>query len=484
MKIRSQLLIGFLTLILIFAVDFFVNQKLSKQVLQNTAYISNSETVIRNSNMLHKEMIEMQSSFRGFLLTGQEVFLKPYYEGTISVPALMKEQKSLVSTLEQKEKLDSINMLHEKWLDYAKSLITYKLDTLPEANKKYQELFETKLRMEVGKKLNDRIQVIFTVFDNYEYQLRQERRDRLQESIGRTRSITLGLTVISILLALLLSFYFIRAIGNRISEMVSLANEISKGNFKTIIDTKRDELNELSLSLNSMSNTLEKNFRELRKKNVELDQFAYVVSHDLKAPLRGISNIIAWLEEDHANEITPEVYKNLELIKGRSLRLENMINGLLEYARVGRVKKGFEKVNVDLMVKDIIKYLVPKNFRVKFTGNLPVISTEKLRIEQVFSNLISNAVKYNSTEAPEIEIISEELAEYYRFTVKDNGFGIEERYFDKIFVIFQTLKERDAFESTGVGLAIVKKIVEDYKGTINVQSKMGEGTGFVFTWPK
>jgi len=484
MKIRSQLLAGFFILIVIFAIDFFVNQRLSKQVLQNTAYISNSETVIRNSNILHKEIIEMQSSFRGFLLTGQEVFLKPYYEGTKSVPVLMKEQKKLLSTAEQKNKLDTISVLHTKWFDYAQSLITYKLDTLPEASRKYQELFETKLRMEVGKKLNDRIQGLFIIFDNYEYQLRQERRVRLQESISKTRSITMGLTLISILLALVLSFYFIRTIGKRISKMVNLANEISKGNFKTIVDIQKDELNELSVSLNSMSNTLDKNFKELKQKNVELDQFAYVVSHDLKAPLRGISNIIEWVEEDHAEEVTPVVRKNLDLIKGRTSRLENMINGLLEYARVGKVKKGFEKVNVDEMVKEIVKYLVPKNFSVKFTGVLPTISTEKLHLEQVFSNLISNAVKYNTAIEPKIEIISEELPEQYRFTIKDNGLGIEEEYFDKIFIIFQTLKERDAFESTGVGLAIVKKIVEDYKGTISVESKIGVGTSFVFTWPK
>lgn len=484
MKIRSQLLIGFSILILIFVLDFFVNQRLSREVLQNTAYISNSETVIRNSNMLHKEIIEMQSSFRGFLLTGQVVFLKPYYEGSSSVPSLLKQQKKMVSTIEQRNRLDTISVLHEKWYNYAQSLITYKLDTLPEASRKYQELFETKLKMEVGKKINDRIQGLFVMFDNYEYQLRQERRLRLQESISNTRNMTLGLTLISILIALASSLYFVRIIGGRISQMVGLANEISKGRFKTIVDNKKDELNELSDSLNSMSNTLDRNFKELRKKNVELDQFAYVVSHDLKAPLRGISNIIAWMEEDHADEVTPVVHKNLELIKGRTSRLENMINGLLEYARVGKVKKGFEKVNVGLMVKDIVKYLVPKNVLVKFTGAFPTLSTEKLHLEQVFSNLISNAVKYNNAPEPEIEIVSEELSDRYRFTVRDNGVGIEERYFDKIFVIFQTLKERDAFESTGVGLAIVKKIVEDNKGTISVESEIGIGTSFVFTWPK
>ncbi|MCE3278083.1 MAG: histidine kinase [Bacteroidetes bacterium] len=338
--------------------------------------------------------------------------------------------------------------------------------------------------MEVGKKLNDKIKVIFSNFDNNEYKLRQERRSKLQLSIESTRKITLSLTLISILLAVISSQYFIRTITKRISKMVVLADRISKGFFTTMKDDKRDELNELCLSLNSMSETLEKNFKDLTTKNKELDQFAYVVSHDLKAPLRGITNIIGWIEEDHENEITPGVKQNLELIKGRTNRLENMINGLLEYARVGKIKKGHVKVNTDLLVRDLLNFLVPKNFMITIVGKLPVLTTEKLHLEQVFSNLISNAVKYNKNVQPKISIFTEELENYYKFTIKDNGSGIEKEYFEKIFIIFQTLQERDAFESTGVGLAIVKRIVEDYKGTIYVESEIGKGSRFIFTWPK
>jgi len=426
----------------------------------------------------------MQSSFRGFLLTGQKSFLQPYFEGINSVPALMIQQKGLVSSMLQSNLLDSINFTHRIWVGYATDLIKYRLDTFPEASKKYQELFETKLKMEVGKKLNDKIRTIFFEFDNNEYQLRQERRIRLQKSIERTRTITLSLTLISILLAAISSLFFIRTITRRISKMVTFAERISKGNFTSMKDDKKDELNKLFLSLNSMSETLEKNFKDLTKKNKELDQFAYVVSHDLKAPLRGITNIVGWIEEDHENEVTPGVKQNLDLIKGRTTRLENMINGLLEYARIGKIKKGMVQVNTDLLVRDILNFFVPKNFIISIVGQLPVITTEKLHIEQVFSNLISNAVKYNNNPQPKITIYSEELGDHYKFTVEDNGTGIDPKYFEKIFIIFQTLQERDAFESTGVGLAIVKKIIEDYKGTISVESQPGLGTKFIFTWPK
>lgn len=484
MSIRAQLLIGFSVLTMVFLIDFIVNKRLSGTIEKNTTYLNNSEGVIRNSNMLHKNMIEMQSAFRGFLLTGQEVFLVPYYEGIQTVPVLIAQQQRLKSTMHQQRRLDSIVTIHLQWVKYANSLISTKLDTLPEANAKYIELFETKLRMEVGKKLNDKIKTIFRSFDNYEYQLRQERKIALQKSIITTNTITLTITIISILLALCFGIYFVNMITRRISNMVALAEEISTGDFKRISDRKNDELNRLSIALNSMSMTLKKTFNELTKKNNELDQFAYVVSHDLKTPLRGINNIVSWMEEDHEQEISPEIKKNLDLITSRTARLENMINGLLEYAKVGKVQKGVEIVDVLRLVRELIELVVPKHYTVQIDGVMPFIATEKLHIEQVFSNLITNAVKYNGNEKPKIIIKAREIKDYYEFTVTDNGIGIQKEYFDKIFVIFHTLQEKDAFESTGVGLAIVKKIIDDYKGTIRVESEIGKGSSFIFTWPK
>jgi signal transduction histidine kinase len=483
MSIKLQLFTGFFILILIFVIDFFVNQKLSNEVIRNTTYVSNSEAVIRNSNLLQKDMIEMQSGFRGFLLTGQKSFLEPYYQGLQRVAPRMIEERGLVSTQAQKRDLDTINKLHLQWIDYSQQLINTRLDTFPEASKLYQELFETKLRTEVGKKLNDRIQNIFRGFDNLEYQIRQERRKTLQASLENTKFITLSLTIASVVLAVLSSLYLVRIITKRISKMVNLAKAISKGEFVTIEDNKTDELNNLAISLNSMSRTLEKNFSELTKKNQELDQFAYVVSHDLKAPLRGIANIVSWVEEDHEHDTTPEIRHNLSLIKGRTNRLENMINGLLEYARVGRIKRGREEVDLGMLIREVIDLLVPKNYNIDI-GPMPVLIAEKLHLEQVFSNLISNAVKYNNKKDGKISIRSEEFKEHYRFSVTDNGPGIDPKYFEKIFVIFQTLQERDAFESTGVGLAIVKKVIEDNKGTIKVESEPGKGASFIFTWPK
>ena len=468
---------------MIIIINFYVNQRLSQQVIRNTNYINNSEVVIRNSNILHKNMIDMQSGYRGYLLTSQEIFLEPYYEGLKNIPPLINEQRNLISSPKQKARLDTIMLLHQAWVRHASSLIDTKQDTLPEANLKYRELFEKKVKTQTGKKINDDIRKIFESFDNYEYYFRQIRRDLLQKSISRTGTINLVLTLFSITFGLIISFYIIRIITGRISKMVSLAEEISKGNFKRIDDNQKDELKKLSESLNRMSQILETNFNELKKKNNELDQFAYVVSHDLKAPLRGIHNIINWVEEDHANELTASVKDNLDLIKGRAGRLENMINGLLDYARIGKVKQNRESVNINHLLHELKELLVPANFRFLVKGEMPVLNTEKIQIEQVFSNLISNAVKYNHKTEGTIIIEAKKEKGSYEFSVTDNGIGIQKEYFEKIFMIFQTLQERDAFESTGVGLAIVKKIIDEKKGTISVESEVGKGTTFRFTWP-
>lgn len=484
MKIRLTLILGFVILVAIFFADFLINQRLSGEVVKNSTYLSHSESVIRNSDLLSKTVIDMQSGFRGYLLTGKESFLQIYNEGVQDVPPLLKEQRALVSSEMQVARLDSIGRLHSRWLTYANALITARRDTLPGASKKYAELFETKLKQEEGKHINDSIKHIFANFDWYEYGLRQKRRLTLQASIVHTRNMSILLTAISITIAVLTCVYIVWLLMVRINRMSQLANEISKGNFITITDNKNDEFRQLVQSLNTMSGVLDKNIRELTRKNKELDQFAYVVSHDLKAPLRGIDNITRWIEEDHGGELSTDVKHNIDLIKGRTRRLENMINGLLEYARIGRSRKDIQTVDVRIMLHELADILLPPSFTMNIVSDMPVFVTERLHLEQVFSNIISNAVKYHDSGNGTITVSSRTLEGFYEFSVADDGPGIDPQYHEKIFQIFQTLKERDAFESTGVGLAIVKKIIEEHKATIRVKSSTGRGAVFVFTWPK
>ena len=223
----------------------------------------------------------------------------------------------------------------------------------------------------------------------------------------------------------------------------------------------------------------------LEKANKELDKFAYVVSHDLKAPLRAISNLSSWIEEDIGDRFTVDSAQHFTMLKGRIVRMESLINGILEYSRADRVKSPNVMVDVKALINEIFELIVQdSNVTIELPENLPVINTERMKLQQVFLNLISNSIKYNDKEKAVIKIACVEEEESYTFSVEDNGPGIEERYHEKVFIIFQTLQARDTFESTGVGLAIVKKIIDETGGEIWIESELGIYTRFLFRWPK
>jgi signal transduction histidine kinase len=228
--------------------------------------------------------------------------------------------------------------------------------------------------------------------------------------------------------------------------------------------------------------------RQLKKSNEELDQFAYITSHDLRAPLRGIANLSRWIEEDLADRVTPDARRLLDLLRGRVTRMEALIDGILEYSRIGREAGRTERTDVGTLLAEVVDLLAPPiGARVEIAPNMPTIETERLRLQQVFMNLISNALKHHDRPSQAVVKVSVREAErdFLEFSVADNGRGIEPQYHEKVFVIFQTLEARDKVESTGVGLSLVKKIVESEGGTIRIESRgEGDGAKFVFTWPK
>lgn len=484
MKLSTQILLAFSIVLILSIIDTASNYLLSLKVEQNIQFLNKSQDIIRNSTRLDKAIIGMQNSFSEYLLTRDESFLEGYNNGLKDIPSLFSEQRNLVKgNAEQLDILDSINTLHSKWIAYANTLVDARRKVMAplDSSKAYSSLLENTLRKQVGKRINDSIARKFILFNRIEYKLRNIHAKNLILSIRHTHTFSFTFFALTIIIGVLSTAYIISIISNRIKTMVQLAENISLGNFTTLNDDKKDELTSLSTSLNIMSDSLRKNITELQNRNTELDKFAYVVSHDLKAPVRGIHNVIKWIEEDLENELSPQMKKYLGFIPQRTKRMEDLINGLLAYART-REKDIPEKTDVNEMVAEIIKAIVPRNFKVEIK-ELPVIFTEKLKLEQVFTNLISNAVKYSKNEKQEIIIGFKKFPDHYEFSVKDNGIGIEAEYHGKIFEIFQTLREKDQKESTGIGLAIIKKILDDQRSIIRVNSALGKGTEFIFTWP-
>jgi two-component system, LuxR family, sensor kinase FixL len=224
--------------------------------------------------------------------------------------------------------------------------------------------------------------------------------------------------------------------------------------------------------------------QEIAGANEELTNFAYVVSHDLKAPLRAIGSLADWLSTDYADKFDDEGKEHMRLLISRVHRMGALIDGILQYSRVGRVKEALVEIDLNKLLADVVDLLAPpSHIHVVIDGPLPTMKSEPTRIQQVFQNLISNAIKYMDKPEGRISISAERQGAYWKFCVSDNGPGIEHRHFDRIFQLFQTLAPRDKIESTGVGLALVKKIVEMYGGQVLVESRIGEGSRFSFTLP-
>jgi len=233
-------------------------------------------------------------------------------------------------------------------------------------------------------------------------------------------------------------------------------------------------------------NILHENMLELKKTNKELESFAYVASHDLKEPLRMITSYSQLLKEKYYGKLDDNANKYIEYAVEGSMRMHRLINDLLSYSRVGRQNIKKETVDVALLVQETLKnFRTPiENYKVQVEfDELPIVWGERTHLAQVFQNLISNAIKYRGKKSPHIEIKAEKENTEWIFSIKDNGIGIEKMYHDKIFIIFQRLHERGKYSGTGVGLAIVKKIISQLGGRIWVESEIGKGAIFSFTIP-
>jgi signal transduction histidine kinase/putative methionine-R-sulfoxide reductase with GAF domain len=224
--------------------------------------------------------------------------------------------------------------------------------------------------------------------------------------------------------------------------------------------------------------------KELEKTNAELDQFAYVASHDLRAPLRGISNLAMWIEEDLGESAPPKIVEQLKLLKGRAARMDKLINGLLELARVGRTRQKPERIDVTELLHETIDLLSPPSTaRVLIIGAMPTLHAERFALQQVFLNLIANALQHAERDDVVVRITATERPDHCELAVADNGVGIAPEHHSQVWQIFQTLQSRDVTETTGIGLTIVKKQVEANGGRAWIDDTVREGATVRFTWP-
>ncbi len=320
----------------------------------------------------------------------------------------------------------------------------------------------------------------------------------------RTLTLIIGLFVVAILITLAAGFLIAGSIARPLAGLTTAANRIAAGE---MIDPptlqRRDEIGVLSTAVTRMVTSLrgmaekERGLRvdlaehqrvqgELRRSNEELEQFAYVASHDLQEPLRMVGSYTGLLKRRYQGKLDSEADEFIAYALGGVTRMQALINDLLTYSRAGRGDRPLEKTDSGQALAralDSLQTAIADKQAVVSQGAMPPVIANPIQLTQLFQNLIGNALKFCRDGRPEIRVAAERHGPEWVFSVQDNGIGIDPQYRDRIFLIFQRLHKRQEYEGTGIGLAICKKIVEQQDGRIWVESEPGKGSTFKFTLP-
>jgi PAS domain S-box-containing protein len=256
--------------------------------------------------------------------------------------------------------------------------------------------------------------------------------------------------------------------------------------FHTDIDERKNAefaVQQQAAEIHQLNTLLTQMMALVDRRDREIDHFTYTISHDLKAPLRAVTNLSQWIEDDLMGELAEESSRQLQLLRTRVNRMEALIDGLLTYSRIGRMEVSIERVGVVELVAEIVDILEPPaGFTIEIDPDLPTLETKRWSLKQVFYNSIENAIVHHDLDDGNIHISGKTLADSYEFTVTDDGPGIPPSQHEFVFGIFNTLGKKA--DSTGIGLAVVKKIVESEGGRIELVSDVDAGTSLRFTWPK
>jgi signal transduction histidine kinase len=322
--------------------------------------------------------------------------------------------------------------------------------------------------------------------------------------VNRIRPYTISLGMICSLILLLVLMVLTQQLTRPLRMLTDGALRFAKGDLDTRISIQsKDEFGQLAGVFNHMAGQmqqtlttirtshrkLEQGVRErtaqLEAKNRELKDFAHIVSHDLKAPLRAISQLSHWIATDYDHLLDKDGRDMIRLMGKRVRRMDSLINDILSYARIGSAVGRKERVDINTMLREVVDNMAPPvSISIVLKNQLPVIETDPVPLAHIFQNLIDNAVKFMENPRGEIRVACLDAGSHWLFCVADDGPGIKRRYHEKIFKMFQSLHTRDDMESTGIGLAQVRKNVEMLGGTIRVRSEVGQGSAFIFSLPK
>ncbi len=309
--------------------------------------------------------------------------------------------------------------------------------------------------------------------------------DVAYESVARLRYFTVALTVATLGVVIFVAFLLSSSISRPVRELTDATAVAAAGNLdQRIAVESHDELGTLASSFNIMIASLEVRTEELTRSNADLEQFGYIISHDLKEPLRSITGFMGLLDKKYGDRVDDKGRDYIARATAAADRMRQLIEDLLTYSRLTGQPREHEEIASQQLVREVLVSLtdaIETSEAQVEVGELPELLGEPALLHTLLQNLIANAIKFRSDQPPRIEVTAARDGQMWRFAVADNGIGIEEQYADRIFKVFQRLHPRSKYPGTGIGLAVCKKIVERHGGRIWFESQPGEGATFYFT---
>jgi len=467
----------------------------------NRQLVDNIQPARINAYQLQAALRDQETAVRGYLIAADAQFLAPYYDGQKSEQTAVQAMRPrLAGRPELLADLDAIEQSAAAWRSgYAEPMIATVTPGSPSV--------VTKTNAEAGKSQFDSLRGLFDTQNQHLATARAEARDRLNTAQA-WRDRTLAAVVAAfIITGLVIAVLFRNAVTRPLEALAAACRRITGGNFgdhivpqgpKDIrsiaadVEDMRGRIVDELEGARSARELLDEQAGELRRSNAELEQFAYVASHDLQEPLRKVASFCQLLEKRYGDQLDDRGQQYIDFAVDGAKRMQVLINDLLTFSRVGRLNSTQVKVNLDTVLDEAIANVATAieetGAQITRSGPLPRVSGDPTLLTMLWQNLVSNAVKFRrEDQAPRIAITcdpgSEEHEGQWVFSFSDNGIGIADEFADKVFVIFQRLHGRDAYAGTGIGLALVKKIVEHHGGTIWIDTSYDDGTRFRFTLP-
>ncbi|MEU4804432.1 ATP-binding protein [Actinosynnema sp. NPDC023587] len=436
----------------------------------------------RHALELDNALIDQENGVRGFALTASEDFLRPYQDGMRTEQVALRNARTAITPVrpDLAERVDEIGSLAVGWrAGYAEVVVAeVRSAGEPRADQadatRGKELFDTVRRSvaDLQRELNDGS---------------TKARTELDAVADQVLLLVVALGVLLVVIIAGVAVVLHRILIRPLTGLAAQVRQVSSGDFAHEVETGGPrEIVMLGQDVDVMRARILNDVEELRRSNSELEQFAYVASHDLQEPLRKVASFCQLLERRYSGQLDDRGEQYLRFAVDGAKRMQVLINDLLAFSRVGRMIR--EHVPVDLnetvaQVLDSYSEVIERTGATVAVPELPTVRGEASLLGGVFGNLIGNALKFHGEQPPEVRVGVERTGDLWTFTISDDGIGIEPEYAERIFVIFQRLHHKDAYPGTGIGLAMCRKIIEYHGGTIWLDTDSDAGTTFKFTLP-